>query len=181
VKEPAVDTKTRAIDFETLGLRDALDLATLIEQEAKDRYSELADQMDIHHNPEAARFFRYMLQVESTHESQLAERRRSMFGATPRVVRREMIFDVEAPDYDEARHDMTVHDALGAALRAEEKAFAFFDAALPRVKDPTVRDLFEKLREEEREHREYVMREIAKLPPEASIDAGAFEDDPVAH
>ena len=176
-----METKTRAIDFETLSLKDAIDLATLVEQEAKDRYSELADQMEIHHNAEAARFFRHMLQVESGHEARLAERRRSMFGSEPRAVSREMIFDVEAPDYDEARHDMTVRDALNAALRSEEKAFAFFDAALARVKAAGVRDLFEKLREEEREHRERVLREIGKLPPEPSIDAGAFEDEPVAH
>lgn len=176
-----METKTREIDFETLSLKDALDLATLVEQEAKDRYSELADQMEIHHNVEAARFFRQMLQVESTHEADLAERRRSLFGAAPRVVRREMLFDIEAPDYDEARHNMTVRQALQAALRSEQKAFAFFDAALSKVEQPSVRKLFEKLRGEERNHQAYVERELARLPPDASIDTDSFEDEPVAH
>ena len=34
-----------------------------------------------------------------------------------------MIFDVEAPDYDEARAFMTPRQALEAALRAEKKAW----------------------------------------------------------
>ncbi len=176
-----MDAKTRAIDFESLSLIDAIDLAVLIEQEAKDRYTELADQMELHHNFEAGRFFRRMLEVEATHEAVLTKRRLSMFGAAPRAVRREMIFDIEAPDYDEARHDMTAREALEAALRSEEKAMQFFDAALARVRDASVRQLFESLREEEREHGERVKREIAKLPPEPTIDAGAFEDEPVAH
>ncbi len=176
-----MESKTRGLDFETLSLKDALDLATLIEQEAKDRYSELADQMELHHDAEAAGFFRKMLQNEAAHEAHLAERRRALFGTEPREVRREMVFDIEAPDYDEVRHGMTVRDALGAALRSERKAYAFFDAALTKVKDPRVVDLFTKLRDEEREHQGYVERELAKLPADAPVDPRAFEDEPVAH
>jgi rubrerythrin len=172
--------KTRSIDFGKLTLRDALDFAALVEEEAKDRYGELADQMDIHHNPDVAGFFRFMLGVESKHEDRLAERRESLFGTAPRTVQREMIFDVEAPEYDEARATMTVRHALEAALRAEEKAYAFFDAALAKVGDPTVRALFTELRAEEREHQELVKKELAKLPPDPVMTAEDADDEPVA-
>jgi erythrin-vacuolar iron transport family protein len=170
--------RTRGIDFERISLRDALDLAVLIEQEAKERYEEFSHQMRTHHNEEAAHFFERMVTVESTHESYLAARRRSLFGDAPSLVGREMLFDVEAPEYDEVDAPMTVREALHAALRAEQKAFAFFDGALRKVIADDVRDLFVKLREEELEHRHYVERELARLTPESPIDARAFEDEP---
>jgi hypothetical protein len=55
---------TRGIDFAKLALADAIDLAVLIEEEASDRYEELADQMELHHSERVARFFRHMQQVE---------------------------------------------------------------------------------------------------------------------
>ena len=48
------------IDFSKLSLQDALDLAILIEEEAKDRYQEFVDQLELHHTPQAASFFRFM-------------------------------------------------------------------------------------------------------------------------
>jgi rubrerythrin len=168
------------LDFEKLTLKDALDLATLVEEEAKDRYSELADQMEIHRNPEAARFFRYMLQIESTHEVLLTERRKKLFGEAPVSVSRAMIFDVEAPDYDEARADMTVRQALEVALRAEKKAWAFFDAAAGKVQDAEIRTLFTSLRDEEVEHQHYVQRQMDKLPAEEPVDDSVYADPPNA-
>jgi rubrerythrin len=136
--------------------------------------------MEIHHRPDVAAFFQKMKRIETKHEDQLAKRRKELFGAEPRGVRREMIFDVEAPEYDEARADMSVRQALEAALRSEAKAYEFFDAAVARVADPAVRELFEELRADEREHQRLVEAEIAKLPPDAGV---TFDDSdgPVAH
>lgn len=172
--------KTRAIDFATISLRDALDLAVLVEEEAAERYEEFTDQMVKHHNEEAAAFFRFMRRNEQKHGEQLAERRFKLFGEEPRSVRREMLFDIEAPDYDEARAFMTQKSALDAALRAEEKAHAFFVAALERVGHPDVRALFAELREEEIEHQELVKKEMAKLPPEGIMSTEDVADEPVS-
>jgi erythrin-vacuolar iron transport family protein len=174
--------KTRSIDFATITLRDALDLAAIVEEEARDRYEEFADQMVLHHNPEAARFFRFMLAVEQKHEDKLNEQRKELFGDQPRVVRREMIFDIEAPEYDDVRANMTLLQALETSLHAEEKAYAFFDAAVKEVKDAKVKELFLHLRDEEAEHQALVKKEIAKLPPEVkgAITADDVDDEPVA-
>jgi len=173
---------TRGIDFSQLSLCDAVDLAILVEEEAKDRYEELADQMTIHHNEEATRFFLRMVQVELTHERILLSRRKALFRDQPRKVTREMIFDVEAPDYYAARATMTVRQALDMALVAETKAYEFFDAALKEIRDPEVQDFFSQLRSEELEHQKLVEAQIAKLPPgEPVMTAEDVSDDPVAH
>jgi rubrerythrin len=173
--------KTRSIDFANLSLRDALDFAALVEEEAKERYGELADQMEIHHNPDVAGFFRFMVDVEAKHEARLNARRVELFGDVARVVTRDMIFDVEAMEYDEARMGMSVRQALNAALRAETKAYEFFDTALGAAKIPEVRELFSELREDEQLHQELVQKELAKLPPETGLAAANDDgDEPVA-
>lgn len=168
------------LDPTVLSLKDALDLAALIEEEAHERYLELADQMEQHRTPEAARFFRFMAENEAKHGAELSKRRQALFGDAPRDVHRGMLFDVEAPDYDEARAFMTAREALGIALRCEEKAHAFFVEALPHVKDPQVNALFAELREEEVHHQQLVRRELARLPPGEETDGEAFVDDPNA-
>ncbi len=171
--------KTRKIDFKTLGLRDALDLAMLIEEEAMDRYGEFADSMELHHTPAAAKFFRFMKGIEQLHEAKLRGRREELYPNVPRVVTREMIYDIEAPETHEPRVHMTARDALKISLGAEVKAFEFFDAALKQVKDPGVGGLFEELRNEELEHQELVKKMIAKLPPDDAGDIADYEDPPV--
>lgn len=173
-------TTTKRIDFATLSLKDALDLAVLIEEEARERYEEFADQMQQHRTPEAARFFRFMAGNEEKHRAELWDRRRQIFGTAPAAVTRQMIFDVEAPDYDEARAFMTARQALQAAFRSEKKAYAFFTEALPRVSDAGVKQLFEELRGEEIEHQRLVLAELEKTPPDPALSADDVADEPVA-
>ncbi len=171
---------TRGIDLSQLSLMDALDLAILIEEEAQERYEDFAAQMEQHRTPGAARFFRAMAVNEGRHGSALFDRRTELFGPTVRLVSGAAIFDVEAPDFDEARAFMSPRQAMEAALRAERKAHAFFAEALPGILDPEVRALFEELREEEAEHEALVLAEIAKLPPEPAFSDQEFVDPPAA-
>ena len=171
---------TNNIDFAALGLRDALDLAMLIEEEARERYDEFADQLEAHHTPEAARFFRFMAENEEKHRRTIAARRHARFGDAPPAVTRAMLFDVEAPDYDEARAFMSPRQAMEAALRCEEKAHGFFVAALPQIRDPEVRALLEELRDEEVHHQDLVQQELKKLPPDLLVDPEDFTDEPTS-
>lgn len=170
---------TTQLDFSKLTLVQALDLAVLIEEEARDRYEELADSLTKHHTEEAAAFFTKMVAIEEKHRAQLEQRRVKLFGWEKRSVKREMIFDVEAPEYDEARVFMSVHAALRTALKSEQKAHAFFDKALAHVKDADVRKLFEELKREEDEHQKLVKAELAKLPAESTMNPLDYADDPV--
>lgn len=172
-------SSTGGIDLGSLSLRDALDLAILIEEEARERYEELADQMDAHHTPEAAGFFRFMAENEEKHRRTLAARRDERFGDAPVAVTRAMLFDVEAPDYDEARAFMSARAALATAMRSEQKAHAFFVGALLQIAEPEVRALFDELRREEIEHQALIRRQLDALPSEPDVLGDDFSDEPV--
>ncbi len=170
----------KGIDFARLSLRDALDLAILIEDEARERYEEFVDQMEIHHTPEAAAFFKAMMGNEIRHGAELAIQRRALFREEPSRITRDMIWDVEAPDYDSTRAFMSVREAMEVALRSEIKACDYFGDALKHISDPAVRKLFEELRSEELVHQDLVRRELEKLPPDPGINPDDYADDPVA-
>ena len=170
---------TRKLDFGTMSLMDALDLAILVEEEARDRYLEFVDQLELNHTREAAKFFRFMAQNETRHGEEISKRRQALFGDRPRWVTREMLWDVEAPDYDQARTSMSTRAAVLAALASEEKAHAFFVAAIPHVKEPEVLALFEELRDEELYHRDLVRQQLGELGPDAD-EKWDTSDEPVA-
>ncbi len=165
-------------NFSSISLKDALDLAIMIEDEARDRYLEFADQMEIHHTENAAQFFRFMAENEARHGHELRERRMRLFADEPVDVDANAGYEIEAPEYQEAKAFMSAREAMEVALSAEKKAWAFFDRALGSVKEPDVRRLFEELREEEVEHQELVRAEIDRLPAETSVDPEDYVDPP---
>ena len=167
------------LDFAKLSLQDALDLAILIEEEAQERYEEFTANLELHHTPDAAHFFATMAGNEAKHGADLLARRRALFGDAPTRVSRDMLWDVEAPDFDQSRMFMTARKAMDVALACEVKAHDYFDAALAHVQDADVRTLFEELREEEAEHQALVRAVMAKVPEDSSVDAGFEPDEPV--
>ena len=170
----------KTIDFSKLNLQDALDLAILIEDEAKERYEEFSAQMETHHTTDAAKFYRFMAQNEAKHGRDLSDRRKKLFGNAPSRMDRSMLWEVEAPGYEKAHAFMSPRAALDVALDAEKKAYEFFVGVVKYVTDPAVKDLFEELRKEEIEHQALVQKENDKLPPDTGMDAEDYVDEPVA-
>lgn len=168
------------IDFSNLSLIDALDLAVLVEEEARDRYEELTAQMEVHHTPDAAKFFAYMATNEEKHRAALWERRHTLFAGKPVAMRREMIWDVEAPEYHTVKVFMTQREALEVAMKSEIKAHEFFARATPQVGNSEVRALFEELQQEELHHQELVRRELDKCPPDDGFKTEDWADEPVS-
>jgi rubrerythrin len=171
---------TKTLNLTTLDLRDALDLAILIEEEAKERYEELATQMEEHRTAEAAGFFRLMAKNEARHGDELTERRTTLFGNQARRVDRSLLWDVEAPGYETVHAFMTLREALNVALKAEVKAWEYFCEALELPVAGPVMKLFEELKNEEILHQEMVKRELLKLPPDSAAAPEDFADEPVA-
>jgi rubrerythrin len=169
-----------SIDFDGLSLRDTLDLAIFVEEEAKERYEDFAQQMEAHHTPEVAEFFRFMAANELKHAEKLSAQRASLFGNEARTADTSMLFDIEAPDFDATRAFMSVRAALDVALESEVKAYAFYDAAIPDISDPDVKELFTELREEEERHMELVKSIRAKVPEDDGFDPDDFVDGPAA-
>ncbi len=171
---------SHTIDFTTLNLRDTLDLAIAIEEEAKERYDEFADQLEAHHTPEVAKFFRFMSDNEVKHAEVLTTQRVELFGDEPTTADTSMIYDIEAPDYDGARAFMSINDALEVALNAEIKAYEFYHDALPSVTDENVNKLFVRLRDEEVQHQKMIKEIMAKVPDMDAFDPADFADEPTA-
>ena len=153
------------VDFRTLSLQDALDLAIAMEQEARDRYDEFTHLVGGRYPGDAADMFRTMSGYEEKHGAELAARRRALFGDAPPRVTSEMLDDAEAPDRGKPRVFMSARQAMEVALASEEKAYDFFDTAIRDIADPQVRQLFEELRGEEARHAKMVRERLERLPP----------------
>ncbi len=166
------------VDFSKLTLMDALDLAHLIEVEAFQRYTHFAKRLGSRDPDDAGSAFQSMAVNEKKHGDQLAERRLALFGDTQPTVKLDDIFDVEAPEFGAPRWNMSQLQAFQVALSSERKAFAFYDAVLPSVRQADVKALFEELRNEEAEHVAMIEAIIAKLPPSAAIELDDEDDDP---
>jgi rubrerythrin len=168
------------IDFSQLSLRDTLDLAIAIEEEAKERYDDFADQMDAHRTSESAKFFRFMAENEVKHAEKLAAQRNDLFGDEPSSADTSILYDIEAPEFDAARAFMSVRAALDVAMESEVKAYEFYDDALVKITDAEVRELFLQLRDEEARHQELIKQTMAKVPEGDGFDPDDFVDEPAS-
>lgn len=156
------------LDLSKLSLMDALDLATLIEVEAHERYLMFASQLGRGGVNSPGSFFAAMADNEAKHGKELSARRKKLFGDTLARVSLGDLFDVEAPEMGAPRRTMSIVEAFEVAIVAEQKAYDFYDEALPGITDPEIRDLFVELRDEETEHVEMLREAMAKLPASAS-------------
>jgi len=168
---------TKQLDISKLNLQDALDLAVLIEKEAEERYLMFVAQLGERYRGDAADFFAMMARNEQRHGMKIAERRRSLFGDAPSRVTADMIEEIEAPGTGKPRPHMSPRHALEAAMESEVKAYEFFAEALPGIRDPEVRKLFEELRDEEAEHQSLLNEQKAKYPDtmEPDLDPDAID------
>ena len=161
-----------SLDLSKLSLMDALDLAILIEEEARQRYELFAKQL---HGTDSGSFFASMAENEAKHGTEILNQRMEMFGKVPMKLKLTNLYDVEAPDTGAPRRGMSTVQAFELGLAAEKKAYDFYDMALPGITDPEVKALFTELRDEETEHVEMLQVAMAKLPKSASI---VTENDP---
>lgn len=166
---------SNTLDFRTLSLMDALDIAVLIEEESETRYREFADLIGDRYKGDAADFFIEMAGYEALHAANIQSRRKSLFGNKPRVVTENMIWNIEAPDEGKPRPYMSLRQAYKIAIESEQKAFDFFAKALESVSDKQVRILFEELRNEEAEHKRMLIEKLNLVPP--GDDPDLTDDD----
>jgi len=157
-----------SLDLSKLSLMDALDLAALIEIEAQERYQMFSSQLGRTGGYDAGAFFASMAENEAKHGRELAERRKALFGDAPSRLTLDDLYDVEAPEMGAPRRGMSTLQAFEVGVAAEQKAYDFYDMALPGITNEEVRELFTELRDEEAEHVEMLREAMAKLPESAS-------------
>ena len=151
--------------FASLSLMDALDLAVLMEEEARERYLELSRTVGGRYAGDASDMFRMMASWEERHGAEIESRRRQLFGDAARRVTRDAVFEAEAPSLNAGKPFLSARQAMEVSLASEQKAYDFFSGALPHIVEPDVRVLFEELRQEELKHQRFVQERIDKLPP----------------
>ncbi len=164
------------IDFAKLDLRDALDLAILIEEEARERYQEFTKLVGGRYPGDAADVFARMAENEAKHHAELAAQRKKLFARQKVRVTRDQLDDVEAPDRGKPRVFMSARQAMEVALESEEKAYDFFAAALKHVKDAKVKKLFTELKAEEQKHKKLLQTRLAKLPKGPDVEESEADE-----
>ncbi len=166
-------------DLKSIG--ELLAHARAMEDEAHERYSELADQMEVHNNPEVAALFRKMAEVEQIHVRKILARAEGM--ELPHIPPWEYRWQgEEAPQtvsVTDAHYMMQPYHALKLALRAEKRGLAFYTGVVETHSEASILDLARELQEEEREHVAEIEAWLKKVPkPEEDWDE---DPDPPAH
>lgn len=139
--------------------------ALAMEQDAAQRYGELADAMEVHNNREVAELFRKMAVIEGKHAEQIMAE--MGWSEMPVHARAPAWPGFEAPETisgDEVHYLMQPWHALQLALAAEQRAEAFFAHLAQVVADGPVHQAAVELQHEEREHVELIEAWMKKVP-----------------
>ena len=157
-------------------LDEFMALALLIENEAAQRYSELADAMETHNNRDVAELFRRMAAIEAKHAQKImAEMKWRTAPAVPIGLHSWAGFESpETTPSADVHYLMQPYQALELALAGEQRAEQFFSRLVPLAKVATVRKAARELRDEEREHVALVKEWMKKV----SKPATDWADDP---
>jgi rubrerythrin len=136
-----------------------------MEVESAERYRELADNMEVHHNPEVADLFRRLAVEGDAHVEQVMQH-----GATielpniaPWAFKWSSPDGPESPAMDDVHYLMTRRQALELALHNEVRGLDFYNQVAERSRNADVRRLASKMTSEEEAHvamlRSWLIRE----------------------
>jgi len=140
--------------------------ALLIEHEAVARYREFALNMSEHGNDEVAALFQQLAEFEAEHAFHLAKKTAGM--SLPNLAGSEHAWvdqDAPVPEAHAFVYRMlTPRMALEIALRAEERAKAFFDKVLDESSDAGIRQLALNMARDEEAHVAWVREALGHVP-----------------
>jgi rubrerythrin len=138
--------------------------ALAMENEAAQRYAELADAMETHNNRDVAELFRKMAAIERKHAAQIMA---EMGWNEPPPLAKIAWEDFEGPETaaaDEVHYLMQPYHALEIALANEKRAERFFARLLRAATVASVRKAARELLTEERGHVALVAAWLKKVP-----------------
>ena len=163
-------------------LVDLYAIAYQIEADAVERYTMLADQMEMHNNPALVDVFRDLARAEGIHRDEICRMAGDFDVAAHarKVARWRLGESPESADLGAAQYLMTPHDALQMALAAEQRALEFFRELLGNAVDADVRHLAAELVEEETGHVALCHRLLLRYPPPAGGRPAGDPDPPAS-
>jgi rubrerythrin len=146
-------------------LEELMAQALALEQDAQQRYAELADAMEMHNNRDVAELFRRMSVIEGRHAEQImAEMGWEHAPPGAAAPPWEGFESAEAVAIDDVHYLMRPWHALQLALAAEQRAERFFAALAIHAATEPVRNAALQMQQEEREHIELLRQWIARVP-----------------
>jgi rubrerythrin len=177
--QPSTASESQAASLSIESLEELCAHALELEHESAGRFHQLADSMEVHHNPEVAGLFREMATLSDAHAAAIEARARGL--ELPRIPPWE--FKWNCPDGPETHcldedvdYLMTATQALRVALFNEEQAGAFYQRIAERSSDARVRELAVEMALEEAEHARMLREWLQRQPVEES--AGEDLDPP---
>lgn len=151
-----------------------------LESEARERYAELADSMDAHHNRPVAEFFRRMAGEAEHHLQEVAGLAGPM--TLPALKAWEFDWpDAEPPEtasYEALHYRMSLRQAMTLALANEHAAERYYREFAKRSADAGTAAVATRFADEERGHAAQLERMIAALPANG---AHLLEEDDEPH
>ena len=171
----------KSCDPRISSLNDLLAIAYQIESDAIERYNLLADQMEMHNNPELVAIFRDLARAEGIHRDEICRLAGNIdvVAHAGRMARWRSGESPEVADLNSAHYLMTPRAALEMALAGEERALAFFKDLLAAAKDPDVIRVTKELVTEESEHVQLCHRLLRRYPA-SGLRYGDDPDPPVS-
>lgn len=146
-----------------------------METEAVERYNDLADQMEMHHNYEVADLFRKLAKIEGLHIDNVSKA--SAGKQLPNLLAWEYEWeDGESPEggsMGEAHYLMQPWHAIELAMHGEQRAVAFFRHVAESTKDENVLKMALELAAEEEEHVDLLQKWQERFPRPAK----GWDDD----
>jgi rubrerythrin len=141
--------------------------AIALEREAEERYHELADMMEVHHNLDTAKVFRDMARFSKMHGDEISERAKHV--ELRKIAPWEFCWRLppEVGDDEGLHYLMPPYNALLYARENEIRGMDYYRAAAEGSDDAEVRRLGHDFADEERQHVEALDRWIAVTPKPA--------------
>ncbi len=153
--------------------------AIALEDEAAERYSDLADTMDTHNNGEVAALFRQMAEFSRRHADSVRER--AVGVEVPERKPWELMWsEPEGPEtapVERTHYLMTPYHCLQLALHNERRGHAYYADQAAKAGDADVRRMAEEMAAEEAEHVR-LLEEWVKTIPEPEPDWDQDLDPP---
>lgn len=151
-RAPSKKTVRRA-PRRTAPYADFMVQAYVMESDARDRYTEFADQMEVHNNVAVAHLFRRLSRIEGLHAQKIMK---EMGWRTPPAPTLGWIWGhADAPEsvpVTELHYLMQPYHALELALQCEQRAESFFSGIARSIAPAEVKRIAIEMAKEERDH-----------------------------
>lgn len=172
IARPAAKRTAKAVAARSGAYADFMVQAYAMENDARDRYTEFADQMEVHNNTEVAQLFRKLARIEGLHADKIMKE--MGWRKPPAAAEAWMWRQSEAPESvpsGELHYLMQPYHALELALQSEQRAASFFSGITRSTAPADVKRIAKEMAAEERDHVRLIQDWLKKVEkPRAGWD-----------